>query len=76
MLNIATGKKLYVDGFSAWFDSVNQFHGGDPCDELAFSIRVDGRFTDKFRSAIPRPAFNLSSTPSYWACVNENAQRI
>ena len=29
MLNENTGEKQYVESHSAWFDSVNQFHGGD-----------------------------------------------
>lgn len=67
MLNHQTGEKLYVAGYSAWFDTVNQFHGCDGSDGLSFSIRVDGRFTDEFRARIPRPPFNAASTPSYWA---------
>ncbi len=70
MLNEGTGEKQYVESYSAWFDSVNQFHGGDPRDGLAFSIRVDGRFTDEFKRLIPTPDFNLASTPSLWACFN------
>ncbi|HVG21475.1 MAG TPA: hypothetical protein VNI02_20715, partial [Blastocatellia bacterium] len=27
MLNHETGEKLYVESYSAWFDTVNQFHG-------------------------------------------------
>lgn len=67
MLNQKTGEKKYVEGHSAWFDSVNQFHGSDAYDGLSFSIRVDGKFTDEFRDSIPKPEFNLASTPSYWA---------
>jgi hypothetical protein len=67
MLNHETGEKLYIAGYSAWFDTVNQFHGCDGTDGLSYSIRVDGRFTDEFRSRIPRPPFNAASTPSYWA---------
>lgn len=67
MLNHKTGEKKYVTGYSAWFDSVNQYHGSDAYDGLSFSIRVDGKFTDEFRDSIPKPAFNLASTPSYWA---------
>lgn len=70
MLNHRTGAKKYVESYSAWFDSVNQFHGVDAQEEgLSFSIRVDGVFTDEFRKRIPRPAFNLASTPSLWACL-------
>lgn len=67
MLNQKTNEKLYIDGYSAWFDSVNQYHGSDIYDGLSYSIRVDGRFTDEFRAKIPRPKINLASTPSYWA---------
>ncbi|MDQ6624682.1 MAG: hypothetical protein M3Y69_00880 [Verrucomicrobiota bacterium] len=69
MLNENTGEKQYVESHSAWFDSVNQFHGGDATGELAISIRVDGRFTDEFKTQIPIPECNLSSTPSLWACL-------
>lgn len=69
MLNHETGEKKYVETYSAWFDSVNQFHGSDPCEGLSFSIRVDGIFTDEFREKIPEPEFNLASTPSFWATV-------
>jgi hypothetical protein len=69
MLNNATGEKLMVDSYSAWFDSVNQYHGSEPVDGLTFSIRVDGKFTESFRSQIPRPAYNAASTPSYWDAI-------
>ena len=71
MLNNYTGEKLYVDTYSAWFDSVNQFHGSDPVDGLSFSIRVDGIFTDEFRKLIPTPERNLASTPALWACLSQ-----
>jgi hypothetical protein len=71
MLNPETGERRHVDSYSAWFDTVNQYHGGDPRDGLSFSIRVDGRFTDEFRSRIPRPARNAASTPALWACLSE-----
>jgi hypothetical protein len=69
MLNPATGEKKYVSTYSAWFDSVNQFHGSDGYDGLSFSIRVDGKFTDEFRNSIPKPQGNAASTPSYWECL-------
>lgn len=74
LLNVETNEKQYVNGYTAWFDSVNQFHGSEPCDHLAFSIRVDGRFTDAFKARIPLPRTNLSSTPSYWACIDEQGK--
>lgn len=67
MLNQKTNEKRYVEGYSAWFDSVNQYHGSDAVDGLSFSIRVDGKFTDEFKKLIPRPKINMASTPSYWA---------
>jgi hypothetical protein len=74
MLNPNTSEKKYVEGYSAWFDSVNQYHGSDAADGLSFSIRVDGIFTDEFRNLIPKPEFNASSTPAFWACVSEKKQ--
>jgi hypothetical protein len=73
MLNHRTGEKKYVDAYSAWFDSVNQFHGSDACDGLSFSIRVDGHFTDRFKKRIPVPQSNLASTPALWACTEGQA---
>lgn len=70
LLNHRTDEKLYVESYSAWFDSVNQFHGSDACEGLSFSIRVDGVFTDKFRKRIPVPQSNLASTPALWACAS------
>ena len=72
MLNHITGEKLYVDSYSAWFDSVNQFHGSDAYEGLSFSIRVDGIFTDEFKAKIPKPEYNISSTPSLWACLEDS----
>jgi len=71
MLNCQTGEKKQVEGYSAWFDTVNQFHGSSAVDELAFSFRVDGEFTEEFKAKIPRPRINAASTPSYWASFNE-----
>ena len=69
MLNHKTNEKLYVESYSAWFDTVNQFHGSDGCEGLSFSIRVDGVFTDEFKEKIPRPQCNLASAPALWACL-------
>ena len=69
MLNHETNEKLYVNTYTAWFDSVNQFHGSDSCPGLAFSIRVDGKFTDEFRKQIPVPDSNSASTPALWCSV-------
>lgn len=71
MLNHKTNEKKYVESYSAWFDSVNQFHGVDPEEGLSFSIRVDGIFTDEFKARIPKPEFNRASTPALWACLSE-----
>ena len=69
VLNHETGEKLYVDSYSAWFDTVNQFHGSDGGEGLTFSIRVDGTFTDDFMRLVPRPAVNPASTPALWASL-------
>lgn len=69
MLNQRTKEKLYVESYSAWFDTVNQFHGSDPCAGLSFSIRVDGIFTDEFKQRIPTPARNPASAAALWACA-------
>lgn len=69
MLNHQTKEKRYVESYSAWFDTVNQFHGTDAYDGLAFSIRVDGVFTDDFRKQIPVVANNPASVPALWACL-------
>ena len=69
MLNHITGEKAYVESYSAWFDSVNQFHGSDAYDGLSFSIRVDGIFTDELKAQIPTPAINPASAPALWATL-------
>ena len=68
MLNPKTGEKRYVQSHSAWFDTVNQFHGADPYNGMSVSIRVDGTFTDEFRKRIPVPKRNAASAPALWAC--------
>jgi hypothetical protein len=75
MLNHKTGEKQYVESYSAWFDSVNQFHGVDAAEGLSFSFRIDGVFTDEFKAKIPKPEFNQASTPALWACLGESAVR-
>lgn len=71
ILNHLTGEKKYVESYSAWFDTVNQFHGTDACEGLSFSIRVDGVFTDEFKARIPKPEKNPASAPALWASVSE-----
>jgi hypothetical protein len=71
MLDPATGAKVYVEGHSAWFDTVNQFHGADETGGLSFSIRVDGRFSDAFRAQIPFPASGRAAAPALWAGAAE-----
>jgi hypothetical protein len=70
MLNHETNEKQYVESYSAWFDTVNQFHGTDPGEGVTYSIRVDGIFTDEFRKQIPVPKTNRASTPALWACTS------
>jgi hypothetical protein len=68
LLNPKTGEKRYVESYSAWFDTVNQFHGAEPYNGMSVSIRVDGTFTDEFRKRIPVPKRNPASAPALWAC--------
>ena len=66
MLDPASGEKAYVRGHSAWFDTVNQYHGADATGELSWSIRVDGRFTDAFRNRIPAAARHRANAAAMW----------
>ncbi|HKO61966.1 MAG TPA: hypothetical protein VJV03_12460 [Pyrinomonadaceae bacterium] len=72
MYNQLTQEKLYVESYSAWFDTVNQFHGGDPSSGLTFSIRVDGIFNDQFRKQIPFCHHNPAATPALWAMQTDH----
>ena len=69
MLNEKTNEKKYVESYSAWFDSVNQFHGCDAGKGLSFSFRVDGIFSDELRNKIPKPEFNNASMPALWSYI-------
>jgi hypothetical protein len=69
MLDPERGERRYVESHSAWFDTVNQYHGGDATGELAWSIRVDGRFTDAFRALMPPMPSNAASRPALWAAA-------
>ena len=66
-LNPETGERRFVEGYTAWFDTVNQYHGSEAAPGLTFSVRVDGRFTEEFRKQIPYNANNMASTPAIWA---------
>lgn len=67
MLHPETSEKLYVTSHSAWFDTVNQFHGADANGGLSISVRVDGVFTDEFRRQIPFPQHGRAAAPALWA---------
>ncbi|HEX8654104.1 MAG TPA: hypothetical protein VF693_02620 [Allosphingosinicella sp.] len=67
MLNPKSGERLDVTSHSAWFDTVNQYHGADAAPGLSFSIRVDGRFTEDFRAMIPAASENPASAAALWA---------
>jgi hypothetical protein len=70
MLEPTTGEKLYVAGHSAWFDTVNQYHGGDATGQLSWSIRVDGQFTEAFRAMMPLAEENPASRAALWATAS------
>jgi hypothetical protein len=67
MLNPETGERRDVRSHAAWFDTVNQYHGADATGELAWSIRVDGVFSDELRAMIPAPAKGRSAAAAHWA---------
>jgi hypothetical protein len=67
MLDPETSEKLYVRSHSAWFDTVNQYHGADGSEGLSFSVRVDGIFSDELRARIPFPEPNRAAAPSAWS---------
>ena len=71
MLESTTGEKQYVESYSAWFDTVNQFHGTDAHQGPGFSIRVDGVFTDAGpRAATARECEAcIGHWPPYWLVV-------
>ncbi len=71
LMDQRTKERKYVETYSAWFDTVNQFHGADAAPGLSFSLRVDGIFTDELRARIPVPERNLASTPSFWAALGD-----
>jgi hypothetical protein len=69
MLDSQSGERLYVESHSAWFDTVNQFHGADATGAFSFSIRVDGRFNQQFRHLIPTDAHNRAAAAARWSNV-------
>lgn len=73
VLNPGTGEKRYVAGHSAWFDTVNQYHGADATGALSWSIRVDGRFTDALRALMPSTSGNPASRAALWARASSGA---
>jgi hypothetical protein len=75
MLNPETGEKLYVASHSAWFDTVNQYHGADGQPGLTWSIRVDGRFAEGLRERIPEVPANAASRPALFANRNASDRR-
>lgn len=75
MLNSDTSEQLYVRSHSAWFDTVNQFHGADATGGLSFSVRVDGRFNQELRRQIPLSTDNRAAAASLWSAREGAAAR-
>jgi len=76
MLNPDSGERRDVRSHAAWFDTVNQYHGADATGALAWSIRVDGVFTEALRSLIPYPAGNRAAAPALWAARASPASAV
>jgi hypothetical protein len=72
LLNPETGEKSYVRGHSAWFDTVNQYHGADGTGGLSWSIRIDGRFTDAFRAQMPDASASRANAAALWQAALES----
>ncbi|MEJ7669068.1 MAG: hypothetical protein WKH97_10125 [Casimicrobiaceae bacterium] len=70
VLNNETNEKRYVKSYSAWFDTVKQFHGTDISPGLSFSVRVDGVFTDELHKQIPVLRWNNACRPALWSCTS------
>ncbi len=49
--NEETDERHYVDTPVAFFNPLD-FHGGDPVNRMTWSLRVDGKFTQKFKETI------------------------
>ncbi|MBY0589277.1 hypothetical protein K2X85_19050 [bacterium] len=49
VLDDNSNQKVYIDSYSAWFDTGKTRHGVDGCKRFAISIRVDGVFIPEFR---------------------------
>jgi hypothetical protein len=49
--NEDTSEKNYVNTSVAFFNDLD-YHGGDPVSSMSWSLRVDGKFTDKFRKQL------------------------
>jgi len=43
--------KIYINSKAAWWND-QDWHGGDRIIEQSYSLRIDGRFTEKFRSKL------------------------
>jgi len=49
--NEDTDERHYVDTPAAFFNDLDE-HGGDPNPEMTWSLRVDGKFTEKFKKQL------------------------
>lgn len=47
----ANNVKHHVSSYSAWFNSYD-VHGGDPTENMTYSLRIDGVFTKEFREKL------------------------
>lgn len=49
LINEQTNEKFYAQGHVNWFNTDN-FHGADPVEYACYALRVDGIFSDDFKS--------------------------
>jgi len=56
LIDLNTNEKFYSSGYINWFDTEN-FHGADTVQTSCYTLRVDGVFSENFKSkfmAVPR----------------------
>ena len=51
LYNNNTEEKIYAPGYCNWFNTGN-WHGSDPVTQASYTLRVDGIFSDEFKSKI------------------------
>jgi len=51
IINPVTKEKTYIETRVAWWDE-RDWHGGEPINRPTYTVRINGRFTDKFKKQL------------------------